>query len=103
METMSTSLQLFLAAVNALAFYNLAKPPMNGNSSPEGINSFLGLNTMTSDQSCPDLTDVQCRLMKASLHDVKAVLNYLLKGDHASYVAEQLKMPSELCHRLCNP
>lgn len=79
----------FLAAVNALAFCNLAKPLHTGNCSLEVVSSLFGHNKTVPKQRCPGPIDALDQLMdKGSLDDAETALNALLPADHASYIAD---------------
>lgn len=75
----------FLVTVNALAFYNLAKPPKTGNCNAEIVNALLGISR-TSEKPTQLLSnpiDELDRLVdEGRLEDVEATLNSLPSDDH---------------------
>lgn len=80
----------FLTTLNALAFYNLARPPKTGNCAPEVISSLLGHNSVTSGQSSPSAIDVLDELVdKGRLEDAEAALKVLPPEDHSNCIAKK--------------
>uniref|UniRef100_A0A147BBL9 Putative p-32 hm n=1 Tax=Ixodes ricinus TaxID=34613 RepID=A0A147BBL9_IXORI len=79
-----------LTTLNALAFYNLARPPKTGNCTPEVISSLLGHNSVTPGQSSPSAIDALDKLVdKGRLDDAEAALKVLPPEDHSNYITKK--------------
>lgn len=75
----------FLCTLNALAFYNLAKPPKAGNCRPEVVSSLLGDSSQTDVLS--SAIDTLDRLVdEGNINDAEATLDSLPPEDHGGYV-----------------
>ncbi|XP_040076523.1 uncharacterized protein LOC115310148 isoform X4 [Ixodes scapularis] len=78
----------FLITVNALAFYNLARPPKSGNCSPELINSLI--SNVGSELHKERAIDILDGLIdKGKLNDAEEALSSCTPSDHSAYVTEK--------------
>lgn len=73
----------FLATLNVLAFYNLARPPKGGNCDPQTITALLGEAHATCRKSCPDVVSKLDKLVDVgNLEDAEHALNSFAPQDH---------------------
>ncbi|KAH6921018.1 hypothetical protein HPB50_027994 [Hyalomma asiaticum] len=86
----------FLLTLNALAFYNLAKPPKAGNCRPEVVSSLLD-NCRTAEVPRERAIDSLDKLVdEGNINDAEATLDFLPPEDHGGYVIS--KSSSRLTH-----
>ncbi|KAH9365991.1 hypothetical protein HPB48_009627 [Haemaphysalis longicornis] len=73
----------FLATLNVLAFYNLARPPKGGNCDPQTITALLGEANATCRKSCPDVVSKLDKLVDVgNLEDAEHAMNSFAPHDN---------------------
>lgn len=78
-------LHSFWSPINALAFYNLARPPKSGNCSPDVISSLLS-NAEIQPQGQRTIDVLDSLIDSRKFNDAEATLGSCMSSNHSAYV-----------------